>query len=153
MTGSPPRVLVIHGPNLNLLGAREPQIYGTKTLAAIDAELHALASDLGVEVECHQSNHEGALLDLIHGAVRRCAGIVINPGAFAHTSVAIHDGLRAVALPAVEVHLSNIHGREPLRQRMITAAACVGVISGLGSASYLLALRYLAATRSLAAPD
>ena len=143
-------MLVIHGPNLNLLGEREPAVYGALTLAALDAELAELADDLGVAVECHQSNHEGALLDLLHGARGRAAGVILNPGGYTHTSVALHDAIKAVGLPTVEVHLSNIHAREPFRQRSVTASACAGVIAGLGKASYLLALRHLA--ERLAAP-
>lgn len=144
MTAARPRVLVIHGPNLNLLGEREPAVYGTTTLADIDAALVALGGELGVDVEPHQSNHEGELIDLLHRARGRCQGVVINPGGYTHTSVALHDAIKAVALPTVEVHLSNIHGREPFRQRSITAAACAGVITGLGKSSYLLGLRHLA---------
>ncbi len=144
MTAARPRVLVIHGPNLNLLGEREPAVYGTTTLPDIDAALVALGGELGVDVEAHQSNHEGELIDLLHRARGRCQGVVINPGGYTHTSVALHDAIKAVALPTVEVHLSNIHGREPFRQRSITAAACAGVITGLGKSSYLLALRHLA---------
>lgn len=142
------RVLVIHGPNLNLLGQREPGIYGSTTLAELDASLHALAAELGVEVEIHQSNHEGQIIDWIHGASGRCDGIVINPGGYTHTSVAIQDALRAVPVPAIEVHLSNLHRRESLRHTSVTGVACAGVIMGLGTASYHLALRHFAAAKA-----
>ena len=144
-------MLVIHGPNLNLLGEREPAVYGALTLAALDAELAELAAALGVTVECHQSNHEGALIDLLHAARGRAGGVILNPGGYTHTSVALHDAIKAVGLPTVEVHLSNIHAREPFRQRSVTASACAGVIAGLGKASYHLALRHLA--ERLAAPS
>lgn len=140
---APPRVLVLHGPNLNLLGQREPGIYGSQTLPELDASLRALAAELGAEVTIHQSNHEGALIEWIHGAVGTCDGIVINPGGYTHTSVAIHDALRSVPVPAVEVHLSNLYRRESLRHTSVTGVACAGIVMGLGAASYHLALRYL----------
>jgi 3-dehydroquinate dehydratase-2 len=155
-----PRVLVIHGPNLNLLGEREPAIYGSVTLPALDASLHTLAAELGVRLTTRQSNSEGTIIDWIQAARHdRHArhdeqdqhdqhdpqdGLIINPGGYTHTSVAIHDALRAVSIPAVEVHLSNILGRETFRQVSVTGVACAGVIMGLGPASYLLALRHLA---------
>jgi 3-dehydroquinate dehydratase-2 len=144
--GAVPRIRVIHGPNLNLLGSREPEVYGHCTLADLDARLQQEGTALGVRVDCHQSNSEGAIIDLVHSAAADHGGIVINPGGYTHTSVAIADALRAVDVPAVEVHLSNIFAREALRQRSITAAACVGVVMGLGPASYSLALRHLAAS-------
>ena len=128
---------VIHGPNLNLLGAREPEVYGATTLAQLDAQLAEAAARRGVSVDCHQSNAEGTIIDLIHAAP---AGIVINPGGYTHTSVAIADALRGVDVPAVEVHLSNIYAREAFRQVSITGAACRGVVMGLGVNSYVLAL-------------
>jgi 3-dehydroquinate dehydratase-2 len=134
------RVLVIHGPNLNLLGGREPAIYGTATLAEIDDELRRRAAARGAEVECVQTNHEGVIVDAIQAAVGRCDAIVINAGAYTHTSIAIHDALMAVKLPAVEVHLSNIHAREPFRHRSMLAARCVGQICGFGAQSYYLGL-------------
>jgi len=138
------RVLVIHGPNLNLLGTREPQWYGRQTLAEIDERIRREAQELGMEVRIVQSNYEGAIVEAIHEAGEWADGIVINPAAYTHTSVAIYDALKAVALPAVEVHLSNIHARaESFRHTSITAAACVGVVAGLGVYSYLLALRGL----------
>jgi len=136
MSAAPPRVLVLHGPNLNLLGQREPGIYGSQTLAELDASL-------GAEVTIHQSNHEGQLIDWIHGSVGAFDGIVINPGGYTHTSVAIHDALRSVPVPAIEVHLSNLYRRESLRHTSVTGVACVGVVMGLGAASYHLALRHL----------
>ena len=149
-----PRVLVIHGPNLNLLGHREPSIYGTATLAELDASLQALASELGVRLTTLQSNSEGAIIDAIHGCraggLHPQDGIIINPGGYTHTSVAIHDALRGVSIPAVEVHLSNLYARDSLRHTSVTGVACAGVIMGLGAASYLLALRHLAG--SLPAP-
>jgi 3-dehydroquinate dehydratase-2 len=134
------RVLVIHGPNLNLLGSRDPAVYGTTTLAEIDAELRRRASAAGAELECVQHNSEGAIIDAIHGARGRFAAIVINPGGYSHTSVAIRDAIDAVELPTVEVHLSNIHAREQFRHRSMTAAVCIGQISGFGARSYYMGL-------------
>jgi 3-dehydroquinate dehydratase II len=142
--GDAPRVRVIHGPNLNLLGTREPEIYGRTTLAEIDADLVAQGHRLGLAVDCHQHNAEGDIIDLLHEAARHHRGIVINPGAYSHTSVAIHDALRAIGLPAIEVHLSNVLAREAMRHHSITGAACLGVVMGLGPASYRLALYHLA---------
>lgn len=147
MEGPRPSVVVIHGPNLGLLGTREPEVYGAETLAEIDASLVRLGDTLGIAVECHQSNHEGAIIDLLHAARGRALGVILNPGGFTHTSVAIHDAIRAIDVPTVEVHLSNTYRREPFRRRSLTAAACVGAIIGLGSDSYRLALRHLAARR------
>jgi len=149
---APQRVLVLHGPNLNLLGEREPGIYGSVTLPQLDASLHALACELGVSLTTRQSNSEGTLIDWIQAARRQGPdaqdGLIINPGGYTHTSVAIHDALRAVSIPVVEVHLSNILGRETFRQVSVTGVACAGVIMGLGPASYLLALRHLASILS-----
>lgn len=144
--------MVIHGPNLGLLGTREPEIYGAETLADIDRSLVELGESLGVAVECHQTNHEGVILDLLHAARERAVGVVLNPGGYTHTSVAIHDAIRAIDVPTVEVHLSNTYRREPFRHRSRSAAACVGAIIGLGSDSYRLALRHLVHRHDAAIP-
>lgn len=137
---SGPRVLVLHGPNLNLLGTRDPLIYGSTTLAEIDAELVARARARGATVDIAQSNHEGALIDAIHAARATHDAIVINPGGYTHTSVALRDAIDAVGLPAIEVHLTNIHARESFRRESLVAARCVGQISGFGAQSYYLGL-------------
>lgn len=138
------KILVINGPNLQLLGTRKPEIYGTVTLGDIRSRLEALALTLGVELSFFQSNHEGEIVDRIAAARGEgIDGIVINPAAYTHTSVAIRDALEAVAIPAVEVHLSNIHAREEFRRKSLTAAVCAGQISGLGPDGYELALRGL----------
>lgn len=134
------RVLVLHGPNLNLLGAREPEIYGRLTLAEIDAAIRAWGLSAGWDVDIVQSNHEGVLIDTMHAAREAVRFQVINAGAYTHTSVALHDAIRAVETPTIEVHLSNIHAREPFRRHSMIAPACVGVICGLGLQSYLAAL-------------
>jgi 3-dehydroquinate dehydratase II len=135
------RILVLHGPNLNLLGAREPDVYGTTTLAEIDAALAALAAELAIEIESSQSNHEGVLVDRIQAA--RADGILINPGGYTHTSVAIRDALTAVGIPFVEVHLSNIHAREPFRRQSLFSDVALGQVAGFGAQSYTVALRGL----------
>jgi len=134
------RVLVIHGPNLNLLGSRDPSIYGTTTLAEIDAELAARAAARGAAVDCVQSNLEGEIVGHLQQAVGRYDAVVINPGGYTHTSVAIRDAIEAIGLPVVEVHLSNLHARESFRQVSLTAARCVGQITGFGPRSYYLGL-------------
>jgi 3-dehydroquinate dehydratase-2 len=138
------RVLVVHGPNLNLLGEREPNVYGTQTLAQIDETIGAAAKALGLDVRCEQYNAEGAIIDALHEARKSCSGVVINPGAYAHYSYAIADAIAAIGIPVIEVHLSNIAAREPFRRKSVTAAACRGVVGGLGVSGYLLALRALA---------
>jgi 3-dehydroquinate dehydratase-2 len=134
-------ILVLHGPNLNLLGQREPGVYGTLTLADVDAAIARHAAARGVTVECRQSNHEGVLVEAIHRAAGDgFAAIVLNPGAFTHYSYALRDAIAGVALPVVEVHLSNVHAREPFRRRSVTAAVCRGQVAGFGAHSYLLGL-------------
>lgn len=135
------KVLVIHGPNLNLLGTREPEVYGSTTLADINATLERLGAELGVEVEAFQSNHEGAIIDALHGARGRCQAVLINPGAYTHYSIAIRDAIAAIALPVVECHLSNVHKREPFRHQSVIAPVVVGTITGFGVESYKLGLR------------
>jgi 3-dehydroquinate dehydratase-2 len=137
------RVLVLHGPNLNLLGEREPAIYGTQTLEELDAAIAAAAQPLGIEVTCEQYNAEGALIDALHASRGKYAGVVINPGAYAHYSYAIADAIAAIGIPVIEVHLSNIAARESFRRTSVTAAACRAVFSGLGADGYVLALRAL----------
>lgn len=137
------RVLVLHGPNLNLLGQREPEVYGMKTLADVDSALQSLAQHLDIELRIVQSNYEGALVDEIHRAIQHQDGILINAGAYTHTSIALRDALSAVGLPAVEVHLSNIYARDEFRHHSVLAGVCRGQITGLGIDSYLLGLRAL----------
>lgn len=144
MSSSSPRILVVHGPNLNLLGRREPAIYGTTTLSDIDAELATAAKSLGVELDCFQSNHEGELIDRIQQAMGEASGILINPGGLTHTSVALRDALVASDLPVVEVHLSNVYARESFRQTSYVSPIALGVISGLGADGYRYGLEALA---------
>jgi 3-dehydroquinate dehydratase-2 len=137
------KILVLHGPNLNLLGRREPQVYGAQTLDEINAALHTLAAELGAAVECLQSNHEGALIDALHGAQGRVAGVLINPGGLTHSSVSLRDALLAVGLPFVEVHLSNVYAREPFRHTSLLRDVAAGVVLGFGADSYGMGLRGL----------
>jgi len=140
-----PKVLVINGPNLNLLGTREPEIYGATTLADVENGLRAQGEALGVEVLCFQSNHEGAIVDRIHAArAEGVAWILINPGAYTHTSVAIRDALAGVAIPFVEVHISNVHRREPFRHHSYLSDVAEAVMAGFGVHGYALALQYIA---------
>jgi len=140
------RIAVLNGPNLNLLGTREPELYGRTTLRELEAHLGDVARELGVELECAQVNGEGALIDLVHGCRGRVAGAVINAGAYSHTSLALRDALVGVSLPFIEVHVTNVYAREPERRHSMLAQAAVGVIVGLGTAGYELALRGLVAS-------
>jgi 3-dehydroquinate dehydratase-2 len=136
-------IQVVHGPNLNMLGLREPAVYGTQTLAEINQSLETVARSLGVQLECFQSNSEGALVDCIQASFGQRDGLLINPGAYTHTSVALRDAIAAVGLPTVEVHLSNIHKREAFRHHSYIAPVALGQICGFGADSYLLGLQAL----------
>lgn len=138
------RILLVNGPNLNLLGTREPEIYGEETLADVEALTSRIAGDFGLEVRTVQSNHEGVLIDAIHEARKDCSAIVINPGAFTHTSVAIRDALSAIALPVAEVHLTNVHAREEFRHNSYISAIADAVIVGCGVQGYEFAVRRVA---------
>jgi len=141
--GETQRIQVIHGPSLNLLGAREPDVYGATTLAEIDAELASAAKERGFEIASFQSNHEGELIDRIHACMGAARGILINPGGLTHTSVSLRDALAATGLPVVEVHLSNVYAREEFRHHSLVSGIAVGVIAGFGAASYRLGLQAL----------
>lgn len=136
-------IFVLNGPNLNMLGKREPGIYGGKTLKDIENDCIAAGNELGFSIECFQSNHEGVLVDRLHEANDRAIGVVINPGAYGHTSIALHDAIRAITVPVVEVHISNIHAREEFRHKSMIAPAAKGMICGLGPYGYVLALHAL----------
>jgi len=140
------RIAVLNGPNLNLLGTREPELYGRTTLPELEAHLAEVARELGVELECHQSNGEGALVDLVHGFRGKVAGVVVNAGAYTHTSLALRDAFVGVGIPFVEVHVTNVYAREPERRHSMLAPAAMGVIVGMGTAGYELALRGLVAS-------
>jgi 3-dehydroquinate dehydratase-2 len=137
-------ILVLNGPNLNRLGLREPEVYGSETLDALNQRLAARAQELKVTLEFFQSNHEGELIDRIHAAADSANGIILNPGGFTHTSVALRDAVSSVPTPVIEVHISNIFARESFRHQTIVSGACCGVISGLGTYGYLIALEFLA---------
>ncbi len=140
----PKPIHILNGPNLNLLGQRQPEIYGAETLADVEGACTALAQELGLSVKCLQSNHEGQLVDWIHDARMSASGVIINPGAYSHTSVAILDALNAFVGPALEVHVSNIHKRETFRHHSYVSLRADGVIAGFGTEGYLLALRRMA---------
>ena len=139
------KIAVVNGPNLNLLGRREPELYGRETLGDVEARLRGVGEELGVEVTCAQRNGEGELVDLIHALGGAARGVVINAGAYSHTSLAIRDALAGVSLPFVEVHVTNVHAREPERHHSMLASGAVGVVCGLGTLGYELALRGLVA--------
>lgn len=143
MPASVKRVLVLSGPNLNLLGTREPDVYGSTTLDDIARELADLGKDLGATVDCRQSNQEGQLIDWLHEARDSFDGVIMNPGGLTHTSVSLRDGIAAAGVPTVEVHISNTHARESFRHQSVTAAVCVGSVIGFGKDSYTLGLRAL----------
>lgn len=132
------KLLILSGPNLNLLGTREPEIYGSETLEDVERSLRELVAARGIALEFKQSNSEGALIDALHEARLECAGVVFNPGGYTHTSVALRDAISAIAIPVVEVHLSNVHAREEFRKRSYLAPVCIGTISGFGTNSYRL---------------
>ena len=137
------KILILHGPNLNLLGSRELTVYGSQTLDEVNAAIEQEAVELGLEVEVHQTAREGEIIERLHEAIGSVQGAILNPAAYSHTSRAIADAIRAVPYPVVEVHLSNIHAREPWRRRSVTAEAAKGIVAGFGADSYLAALRLM----------
>ena len=137
------KFLILHGPNLNLLGTREPEIYGAMTLDDLNTRLIEEGSKMGTEVTCQQSNHEGALIDILQDARLWADGVIFNPGGYTHTSVALRDAVAAIGIPVVEVHLSNVYAREEFRHKSLLSAVCIGKISGFGWQSYILGLRAL----------
>ena len=137
------KILVLHGPNLNLLGTREPEVYGSMTLGEINSKLIGLGKSLNAEIICQQSNHEGVLIDALQESRTWADGVVFNPGGYTHTSVALRDAIASIGIPVIEVHLSNVYAREQFRSRSLISAVCKGKISGLGWKSYTLALRAL----------
>jgi 3-dehydroquinate dehydratase-2 len=137
------KALVLHGPNLNLLGSRELSVYGSATLDEVNATIAAAAKDLDIDIEVHQSAREGEIIELLHAAIGDVGGVLLNPGAYSHTSRAIADAVRAVPYPVIEVHLSNIHAREPWRKESVTAEAAAGIVAGFGAGSYVAALHAL----------
>lgn len=137
------KILILHGPNLNLLGTREPEVYGSMTLDDINEKMITLGHELGAEVTCLQSNHEGALIDALHDARTWASGVVFNPGGYTHTSVALQDAISAIVIPVIEVHLSNVYAREEFRHTSFVSAVCKGKVTGFGWRSYELGLRGL----------
>ncbi len=136
-------ILVLHGPNLNLLGTREPKVYGSMMLAEIDEKLVEIGKSRGVEVRTFQSNHEGALIDALHDARKWASGVVFNPGGYTHTSIALRDAISAIGIPVVEVHISNVYNRESFRQSSLLSPVCLGKVTGFGWRSYVLGMRGL----------